>query len=118
VPSSTCSKTRTPRGQPGAGTVHHVAFQVTDAEQAEWREILTEHGLQPTQIIDRTWFKSVYARTNGGVLFEYATREPGYTVDEDPGALGERLVLPESLEDRREEIKAGLPDLRSAAPTE
>ena len=100
-----------PRGQPGAGTVHHVAFQVTEEEQAEWREVLMDRGLRPTEIIDRKWFKSVYARTSGGVLFEFATKSPGYTVDEDIERLGERLVLPEWLEDRRDEIEAGLPDL-------
>lgn len=100
-----------PRGRPGAGTVHHVAFQVTREEQADWRDVLTDHGLRPTEIIDRKWFESVYTRTAGGVLFEYATKEPGYTVDEELDALGERLVLPEWLEGRRDEIEAGLPPL-------
>ncbi|WP_248897207.1 ring-cleaving dioxygenase [Haloplanus halobius] len=103
-----------PRGRPGAGTVHHVAFQVTQENQAEWREVLIDHGLRPTEIIDRKWFESVYARTDGGVLFEYATKEPGYTVDEEIEHLGERLVLPEWLEDRRGEIEAGLPPLTAA----
>ena len=100
-----------PAGQSGAGTVHHVAFQVDAEEQAQWREILRDEGLRPTEIIDRKWFKSVYARTPGGVLFEFATATPGYTVDEDVETLGERLVLPEWLEGRREEIEAQLPDL-------
>ncbi|MFB6180079.1 MAG: VOC family protein [Halorientalis sp.] len=99
------------RGQPGAGTIHHVAFQVTAEDQPEWREILIDHGLRPTEIIDRKWFESVYARTKGGVLFEFATKEPGYTVDEDLDSLGENLVLPEWLEGQREEIEAGLPEL-------
>jgi glyoxalase family protein len=107
-----------PRGQPGAGTVHHVAFQVTDEDQPEWRGVLMDHGLRPTEIIDRKWFHSVYARTKGGVLFEYATKSPGYTVDEDLDELGERLVLPEWLEDRRDEIEAGLPDLRAERSAE
>lgn len=105
-----------PRGQPGAGTVHHVAFEVTDDDQPAWRDILLEHGLRPTEIIDRKWFKSIYARTKGGVLFEFATKAPGYTVDEDIDDLGSRLVLPEWLEDRREEIEAGLPDLTITSP--
>lgn len=99
------------RGQPGAGTVHHVAFQVTSEEQAAWRDLLIDHGLRPTEIIDRKWFESVYARTEGGVLFEFATKSPGYTVDEPIAELGERLVLPEWLEDRRAEIEADLPPL-------
>jgi len=105
-----------PRGQPGAGTVHHVAFRVEQNEQDAWRDVLMEHGLRPTQIIDRKWFKSVYARTDGGVLFEYATKEPGYTVDEELSELGQHLVLPEWLEDRRQEIEDGLPALPEASP--
>ncbi|MFB6254408.1 MAG: VOC family protein [Halobacteriaceae archaeon] len=100
-----------PRGQQGAGTVHHVAFQVRSDEQDEWRNILTNQGLRPTEIIDRKWFKSVYARTHSGVLFEYATKEPGYAVDEDVEELGNTLMLPEWLENDREEIEAGLPEI-------
>lgn len=100
-----------PRGMPGAGTVHHVAFRTTEADQPEWRDVLIEQGLRPTEVIDRKWFKSVYVRERGGVLFEFATDTPGYAVDEDRDELGERLVLPEWLEDRRDEIEAGLPEL-------
>jgi glyoxalase family protein len=100
-----------PHGQPGAGTVHHVAFQVTSDEQPEWRETLIQHGLRPTQIIDRKWFHSVYSRTPGGILFEWATKEPGYTADEDVEELGEKLVLPEWFEDQREGIESQLPPL-------
>lgn len=100
-----------PRGRPGAGTVHHVAFRTTEADQLEWRDVLIEQGLRPTEVIDRKWFKSVYVRERGGVLFEFATDTPGYAVDEDREELGERLVLPEWLEGRRDEIEAGLPEL-------
>jgi glyoxalase family protein len=100
-----------PRARPGAGTVHHVAFRVTRETQDEWRQTLIDHGLRPTGIIDRKWFESVYVRTPGGILLEFATEKPGYTVDEDLDALGERLVLPEHMEARRESIEAGLPDL-------
>lgn len=99
------------RGRPGAGTVHHVAFYVETDEQEEWRELLIDEGLRPTEIIDRKWFYSVYTRTPAGILFEFATPEPGYDVDEDVESLGEQLVLPEWLEDQRDEIEAGLPDL-------
>lgn len=102
-----------PRGRPGAGTVHHVAFRVDEAEQEDWRDVLMEAGLRPTEVIDRKWFKSVYAREHAGVLFEFATESPGYTVDEELSALGERLVLPEWLEDQREEIEAKLPELHA-----
>ncbi|WP_418282529.1 ring-cleaving dioxygenase [Halorubrum sp. DTA98] len=105
----------TPQGSPGAGTVHHVAYRVTDDEQAAWRELLREHGLRPSEVIDRKWFRSVYVRTHGGVLFEFATKEPGYDVDEPRDSLGERLVLPEWSENRREEIEDGLPPLSLTA---
>jgi len=105
-----------PQGTPGAGTVHHVAYRVTDAEQESWRELLQKHGLRPSQVIDRKWFRSVYARTRGGVLFEFATAKPGYDVDEPRSSLGESLVLPEWLEGRREEIESGLPELEIATP--
>lgn len=100
-----------PRGQPGAGTVHHVAFYVETDEQEAWRDLLMDQGLQPTEIIDRKWFYSVYTRTPAGILFEFATPEPGYTVDEELDELGESLVLPEWLEDQRQDIEAGLPEL-------
>ena len=99
------------RGHPGAGTVHHVAFYVETDEQEAWRELLIDEGLHPTEIIDRKWFYSVYTRTPAGILFEFATPDPGYDVDEEIDALGERLVLPEWLEDQRHEIEAGLPEL-------
>lgn len=106
-----CEDPQAPAGRPGAGIVHHVAFQVIEDDQPAWRELLREHGLRSTEIIDRKWFKSVYVRTKGGVLFEFATKSPGYAVDEDRDELGERLVLSEWLEDRREETEAGLPPL-------
>ena len=100
-----------PRGQPGAGTVHHVAFYVETEEQEDWRDLLVEEGLRPTEVIDRKWFYSVYTRTPAGILFEFATPDPGYDIDEDIDALGEQLVLPEWFEDQREQIEAGLPEL-------
>lgn len=103
------------RGQQGAGTVHHVAFRGTDADQSSWRDLLIDRGLRPTEIVDRKWFESVYARTPGGVLFEFATESPGYTVDESVAELGSGLILPEWLEDQRAEIEAQLPPLDGAA---
>ncbi|MFW6384460.1 MAG: ring-cleaving dioxygenase [Halodesulfurarchaeum sp.] len=99
------------RGRQGAGTVHHVAFRVTEAEQSAWRELLVDHGLRPTDIVDRKWFSSVYTRTPVGVLFEFATETPGYTVDEPVAELGSGLVLPPWLEEQRAEIEAQLPPL-------
>ncbi|MFW5965331.1 MAG: ring-cleaving dioxygenase [Halodesulfurarchaeum sp.] len=103
-----------PRGRQGAGTVHHVAFRVRKATQAKWREALIDRGLRPTEIIDRKWFASVYVRTGPGILFEFATETPGYTVDEPVDALGSKLVLPEWLENRRAEIESALPPLERA----
>ena len=99
------------RGVPGAGTVHHVAWSVGMDEQEAWRERVTEGGGQPTPVIDRFYFLSVYFRTPGGVLFEIATRGPGFAVDEDADKLGEKVALPPFLEDRREEIEPKLTPL-------
>lgn len=96
----------------GRGTVHHVAFRARDDdEQAALRKKVIEMGLHPTEIIDRHWFHSVYFRTPGGVLFEIATDGPGYSVDEDPEKLGQKLILPPWLESRREMIEKRLPDI-------
>jgi glyoxalase family protein len=99
-------------GRQGHGTVHHVAFQTpTDEDQEAMRRAVRREGLSPTRQIDRHWFRSVYFREHGGVLFELATSGPGYTDDEPLEDLGGRLVLPGKFEDRREEIEAGLTDV-------
>jgi glyoxalase family protein len=93
----------------GRGGVHHVAFRVKDdEEQAAWQERLTSFGLRATPVIDRYYFRSVYFREPGGVLYELATDGPGFTGDEDLEHLGERLSLPPFLEERREEIEGRL----------
>jgi glyoxalase family protein len=99
-------------GRRGHGTVHHVAFRTpTDGDQEAMRSAVRARGLNPTPQIDRHWFRSVYFREHGGVLFELATKEPGYTSDEPLDDLGGRLVLPGEFGERREEIEAGLPDV-------
>jgi glyoxalase family protein len=99
-------------GRQGHGTVHHVAFQTpTDEDQAAMRKAVRSAGLNPTRQIDRHWFRSVYFREHGGVLFELATSGPGYTSDEPLEELGGRLVLPGEFEARRDEIEAGLADV-------
>lgn len=101
-----------PRGRQGPGTVHHVAFRTADDdEQAAWRERLTEAGLHVTPVKDRQYFRSIYFREPGGVLFEIATDPPGFTRDEPVAALGSSLKLPPWLEDERELIESRLPDL-------
>jgi glyoxalase family protein len=105
-----------PRGEWGVGSMHHVAWRVADdaAERAARRSVAAA-GMRPTDVIDRFWFKSVYFQEPGGVLFEIATDGPGFATDEEPDALGERLVLPPWLEPHRREIEAALPpvELRS-----
>jgi glyoxalase family protein len=96
----------------GHGTVHHVAFQTpTDEDQEGMREAVQSEGLRPTAQIDRHWFRSVYFREHGGVLFELATSGPGYDSDEPLDELGETLVLPGKFEARRNQIEANLPDV-------
>ncbi|MEL6822873.1 MAG: ring-cleaving dioxygenase, partial [Calditrichota bacterium] len=100
------------RGMWGPGIVHHVAWRVNDTEEemAVQRKVAAA-GLSPTGQIDRFWFKSVYFKEPGGVLFELATDGPGFSVDEEPDKLGEELILPPWLEPGRAEIEAALPEL-------
>ncbi len=106
------------RGLWGVGSVHHIAWRVPDdAVQLELRARVAEAGRHPTPVIDRFWFHSVYFKEPGGVLFELATDGPGFGVDEDLAALGERLVLPPWLEADRLAIEARLPDLGPPSPS-
>jgi glyoxalase family protein len=100
------------RGSWGVGSIHHLAWRVdNDEHQAEIRRRIVEAGGEPTPVIDRFWFHSVYFREPGGVLFELATDGPGFGVDEDLAHLGETLVLPPWLESHRAEIESSLPPL-------
>jgi len=104
------------RGNWGTGGIHHVAWRVADDEvELAVRERVEAAKRRPTEGIDRFWFKSVYFLEPGGVLFELATDGPGFAVDEDPSALGEKLVLPPWLEEHRAEIESALPVLRLTA---
>jgi glyoxalase family protein len=108
------------RGLGGAGTVHHIAWSSTREEHADWHARVATAGLQPSPIIDRFWFSSIYFREPNGILFEIATTGPGFSVDEDTAALGERLILPpafEALRDRIEPALTPLPDPRPWART-
>lgn len=110
-----CQPNRMP-GSIGAGTVHHVAFRVRDeAEQLAWREAIAALGFNVTPVLDRRYFRSIYFREPGGVLFEIATDAPGFAVDEAADALGTGLQLPEWLEPRRQHIERRLPPLRLRA---
>ena len=94
------------RGIQGAGTVHHVAWASEDEDHEAWRGRVEQGGGRPTPVIDRHYFRSVYFREPSGVLFEIATRSPGFTVDEPAEHLGERLSIPPFLEHRRADIEA------------
>jgi glyoxalase family protein len=97
------------RARLGAGGTHHVAFRVSDfATQKKWHSHLSEAGLHVSNLIDRFWFRSIYFRVTHGILFEIATDGPGFAIDEELESLGEELILPPFLENRRQEIEAGL----------
>ncbi len=98
-------------GRQGAGSVHHVAFRaMDDAAQAAMADRLAAvHGLGVTEQRDRNYFRSVYFREPGGVLFEIATDQPGFAIDEPVEALGRSLKLPPGLEAHRAEIERALP---------
>jgi glyoxalase family protein len=105
-----------PRGSMGVGTVHHVAFRVPDEEtQLAVRAEISALGYSVTPVLDRNYFRSIYFREPGGVLFEIATDPPGFAVDEDPEHLGEDLKLPPWLETRRDRLEEVLPSLRVPA---
>ncbi len=106
-------------GRGGAGTVHHVAWASPPAEHESWRHTVARAGARPTPVIDRFYFRSVYFREPGGVLFELATIGPGFAVDEDADHLGERLSLPpdyEHLRDRLDGVLTPLPDATAWRP--
>jgi glyoxalase family protein len=99
-------------GEETTGTVHHVAWRARDeGEQLAWREVLVGGGHQVTPVIDRKYFRSIYFREPGGVLFEIATDRPGFTVDEPVESLGSELQLPPQYEARRQKLDFNLPPL-------
>jgi glyoxalase family protein len=102
------------RGAWGVGSVHHLAWRVADdQQQVAVRAQVEAAGAPATPVIDRFWFKSVYFKEPGGVLFELATDGPGFAVDEDAARLGETLVLPPWLEPQRAAIERALPVLET-----
>ncbi len=97
----------------GAGSVHHIAFRAEDdaAQAAMVKKLVQDHHLRTTEQKDRNYFRSVYFREPGRVLFEIATDPPGFAVDEPVASLGQALKLPPFLEGRRAAIEAALPKL-------
>jgi glyoxalase family protein len=109
----------TARGFGGAGTVHHVAWASPMDDHEAWRERVLEAQCRPTPVIDRFYFRSVYFREPGGILFELATIGPGFTTDEPLETLGERLALPPDFERVRAQVEpllTPLPDVRQWRP--
>ena len=105
------------RGLQAGGTVHHVAWASSPEEHESWRSRVIEGGGQPTPVIDRFYFKSIYFREPSGVLFEIATIGPGFTADEPFETLGESLSLPPNYEQYREQVErvlTPLPNPRAA----
>jgi glyoxalase family protein len=106
-------------GRQGRGSVHHIAFRAADdAAQAEMAKKLVEaHDVHPTEQRDRKYFRSIYFREPGGILFEIATDIPGFAVDEPVDSLGQHLKLPDFLEPRRKDIEKVLPALEEVTPS-
>lgn len=100
-----------PPARPGAGGVHHVAFMIPDADYGQWVDRLRRLGVRSSGPVDRYYFRSLYTREPGGILYEIATEGPGFAADEPASALGERLALPPFLEPKRAAIEAGLKPL-------
>jgi glyoxalase family protein len=102
-----------PRGGMGPGIVHHVAWRVDgDETQKAWHEKLSSLGANISPVMERNYFRSIYFREPGGVLFEIATDEPGFTADESAEELGTHLKLPQWLESARGQIEKVVPRLR------
>ncbi|QQE78336.1 ring-cleaving dioxygenase [Alicyclobacillus sp. SO9] len=100
-------------GRQSIGTIHHIAWRVANEDElVRWQTILANTGLQVTEVKDRNYFKSVYFREPGGVLFELATDPPGFSIDESLENLGTDLKLPDWLESSRSSLKKQLPSIQ------
>ncbi len=107
-----------PRGVEAIGSVHHVAWRITDDEQElAWRKVLVSAGVSVTPQLDRVYFQSIYFHEPNGVLFEIATDSPGFAIDEAPAELGTRLKLPPWLESQRPQLERDLPLVHSPFET-
>ena len=103
---------KAPHARQSAGSVHHIAWRVKDfPTHEEWQKAVAKSGLDPTEIIDRFYFHSIYFREPGGVLYEIATDNPGFTVDETVEELGTHLMLPPWYEPHRAKIEQALPPI-------
>jgi glyoxalase family protein len=97
------------RARFGVGSIHHIAFRVPDdKQQLQYQTLIRSAGFNVTEVLDRSYFHSIYFREHGGVLFEIATDTPGFAIDESVNALGESLRLPEWFEPNRTAIEESL----------
>lgn len=99
-------------GTRGYGTVHHIALRVSDDDIEKWYDKLVELGYSPTEVKERNYFRALYFRDRGGILFELSTLSPGMLVDEDEETLGESFIIPKHQLEFKEEI------LKRMAPVE
>lgn len=100
------------RARLGAGSIHHIAFRVpNDEQQLQYQTLIRHADFNVTEVLDRSYFHSIYFREHGGVLFEIATETPGFAIDEPVDALGESLKLPSWLEPNRTAIEESLAPL-------
>jgi glyoxalase family protein len=95
-------------GEPGAGTVHHIAFASQDADHLRWQRRVRDAGGLVSDVRDRDYFDAIYFREPRGVLFEISTLSPGFAVDEDPERLGEALRVPKRHAHLREQLERTL----------
>ena len=109
---ATTERPTLPPARQGAGSIHHIAFQADNDEVRDGlRTQINEMGIGSTGLVDRFYFHATYLMTPAGILFEIATNDIGFTIDEDASVLGESLQLPAMYEDQREEIERMLPPL-------
>lgn len=105
-------KSPLPEGSWGVGTGHHIAWSVDDeAQQLEWRKYLVSQGYPLTEVKDRNYFKAIYTKERGHIIFEFATMGPGFDRDEPKSRLGEKVMLPPQFEGEREALLSQLPSL-------
>ncbi|MDS0295209.1 VOC family protein [Halogeometricum luteum] len=99
-----------PFAREGVGSIHHVALRVPDEEELrEWHDLFRERDIEVSRIRDRHYYRAIYVREPGGVLFELSTEKPGFDVDEGEESFGSSLVLPPWAEEDREMIEGQLP---------
>jgi glyoxalase family protein len=98
-------------GRQSAGIVHHVAWHTTVADHPRWHARIEEAGIPNSGIVDRHYFKALYFREPGGILYEISDDAPGFTVDDPVEQLGRRIILPPKLEGQRAQIEARLTPL-------